>query len=72
MTDTKQKLVKSINSKKFRKAKKISRKEFAKMLGVTETTIYFWDIGRCLPNADQLYRMSTILGVSMEELFVWS
>lgn len=53
---------------KVRKMKKITRDELAKRLGVTNVTIWAWETGRTLPNANDLYQMSKILGVKMEEL----
>ena len=51
-----------------RKAKKITRDELAKQLGVSNVTIWAWETGRTLPNANDLYQMSKILGVRMEDL----
>lgn len=51
-----------------RKMKKITRDELAKRLGVSNVTIWAWETGRTLPNANDLYQMSKILGVKMEEL----
>lgn len=33
-------------------------------------SIYAWFSGRCLPNLDNMYRLSRILGVSMDDIIV--
>lgn len=64
-------VVKSINSKPYRKLKGITQPEMAKALGVSTVTIIKWEQGDCLPNADKLYRMAMMLGVTMEALCLW-
>lgn len=51
-----------------RKMKKITRDELAKQIGVSNVTIWAWETGKSLPNANDLYQISKILGVKMEEL----
>ena len=51
-----------------RKMKKITRDELAKQVGVSNVTIWAWETGKSLPNANDLYQISKILGVKMEEL----
>ncbi len=53
---------------KVKKMEKITKEELAKQLGVSRMTIWAWETGRTLPNANDLYQMSKILGVKMEEL----
>lgn len=64
-------VVKAINSKPYRKLKGITQEDMAKALGVSIVTIIKWEQGDCLPNADKLYRMSMMLGVTMEALCLW-
>ena len=64
-------VVKAINSKPYRKLKGITQEDMAKELGVSTLTIIQWEQGKCLPNADRLYRMSMMLGVTMEALCLW-
>ena len=58
----------AIKSEQFRKTNKITRISLAQKIGVSFMSVYSWEKGKTLPNADQLYKMSKILGVKMEEL----
>lgn len=50
-------------AKTFRKSKrKYDRKEFAKLVGVTEQTVYSWELGRRLPKPIYWKRLSEVLG----------
>ena len=37
-------------------------------LGISERTIYYWQETKRSPSADHLYRLSQLLGVSMESI----
>lgn len=63
--------VKRLNSGVYRKIKKLPQKQVAKQLGVSTVTLSSWETGKSLPNIKQLYKMSKILGVSMEDLLGW-
>ena len=39
-------------------------------LGISERTIYYWQEAKRSPSADHLYRLSQLLGVSMESILV--
>lgn len=43
--------------------------QLAERMGCTRGTIYFWEAGRCWPNAALLPRIAEILGCSIDELF---
>lgn len=43
--------------------------QLAERLSVTRATIYFWEKGRCLPNAGLLPELAEILGCTIDELF---
>lgn len=63
--------VKRLNSGVYRKIKKLPQKQVAKQLGISKATLSSWETGKSLPNIKQLYKMSKILGVSMEDLLGW-
>jgi len=63
--------VKRLNTSVYRKIKKISQMQMSKELGVSKATMSSWETGKSLPNINQLYRISKILGVQMEELLGW-
>lgn len=63
--------VKRLNSGVYRKIKKLPQKQVAKQLGVSTVTLSSWETGKSLPNINQLYKISKILGVQMEELLGW-
>lgn len=63
--------VKRLNSGVYRKIKKLPQKQVAKQLGVSTVTLSSWETGKSLPNIKQLYKMSKILGVPMEDLLGW-
>lgn len=48
----------------WRKANEISRKELANKLGVTETTVWRWEMGERAPARRYLPRMSRLTGIS--------
>ena len=63
--------VKRLNSGVYRKIKKLTQKQVAKQLGISKATLSSWETGKSLPNIKQLYKMSKILGVPMEDLLGW-
>jgi transcriptional regulator with XRE-family HTH domain len=63
--------VKRLNTSVYRKIKKITQIQMSKELGVSTVTLSSWETGKSLPNINQLYKISKILGVQMEELLGW-
>lgn len=56
--------------KEFRKVKKLTQDDLAKELGVTRKTINQIESGNVLPKIDVAYKLSIILGVTVEQLFL--
>lgn len=51
--------------------KGLTVKELQKRLRIGSfQSIYAWFAGKCLPNLDNMYRLSRILGVSMDDIIV--
>lgn len=51
--------------------KGLTVKELQKELRIGSfQSIYAWFAGKCLPNLDNMYRLSRILGVSMDDIIV--
>lgn len=55
--------------KELMKAKKISRKRLAKMLGVSEVTVSNWCANNYMPTKDKCDRMCAIFECTYYELF---
>ena len=47
-----------------------SIESIALSLEISERTIYYWQAAKRSPSADHLYRLSQLLGVSMESILV--
>ena len=56
------------NIKKFRKAKGLSREEFAKRIDVSARIIADYEDGFKKPSLPTFYKISVILGVSMDSI----
>ena len=54
--------------KGLRKSKKISQEKLGKILGVTSTAIYSWEINRTQPPFEKLIELANFFGVSMDYL----
>jgi len=55
----------------LRKEKGLSVKDLQKFFGFEEPqAIYRWQYGKTVPSVDNLYALSVILGVSMDEILV--
>ncbi|MBR2570656.1 MAG: helix-turn-helix domain-containing protein [Clostridia bacterium] len=52
----------------LRSEAKLSQKELAELLGVTDKAVSKWENGRAKPTTDALRKLSGIFGVSVEEL----
>lgn len=49
---------------------KKTQKEWAELLGVSNTTVVSWEKGNTEPNLSQLRKMSDLSGVPMDFIFV--
>ena len=54
--------------KLLRKRKRLTQEDLARLLGVSRITVARWETGQRHPTAEQLIRLSEVLGVSPEEL----
>lgn len=54
--------------KQIRESKRISQKELANKLGITESAVCHWEAGRYLPTTDKLQQIAKTLGVTIDEL----
>lgn len=54
--------------RKYREAQKLSQKEFAKLIGVSNSRVSNWEQGINRPDVDILAKICTILKVSPSEL----
>jgi transcriptional regulator with XRE-family HTH domain len=50
--------------------KKLTQKELAKMMGVSNYTIVNWERGKTSPNGKQLKRLSEIFDLSIDYIFL--
>lgn len=57
-----------MNLRETRELRGITQSELAKKLGVSQTNIYNYEVGRTEPNIDTLIRLSHILEVSVDYL----
>lgn len=53
----------------YRKAKKLTQFDVAKMLGVTDTLISKWETDKIMPTNEQLVKLSEIYEVGIKKLF---
>lgn len=53
----------------YRKQKKITQKGLADLLDTKATTVSTWERGASLPDAETIFRLSAILGISLIELY---
>lgn len=56
--------------KEFRKVKNLTQDDLSKELGVTRKTINQIESGNVLPKIDVAYKLSIILGATVEQLFL--
>lgn len=52
----------------FRELKKLSQKEFAKLIGVSNTRVSNWEAGINRPDADKIAGICRVLNISADEL----
>lgn len=53
---------------RFRRKSLVSRAQLADLLGVTVTTVGFWETKKTIPPAHTLKRLSTMYGVTVDDL----
>ena len=52
----------------LRKEKHMSQAQLAKLIGVSNSTVAFWELDTCEPTAPNLIKVSEIFGVSVDYL----
>lgn len=52
--------------KKLRKEFKLSQKELADMVGVSQAAVYYWEQNERKPKVEQIIRLAEIFGVPLE------
>lgn len=55
--------------KEFRKNKKISQSDIAKIMEVKQNTVSQWETGERMPGVIQALRLADILGTTVESLY---
>ena len=58
----------SENLKRYRKKRGLSQKDFAKMVGTSQSAICLYEVGTRTPNMKTIFKMASALGVPAEEL----
>lgn len=53
----------------YRKRSKLTQAQLASKLNTKSTTVSTWERGASLPDAETLYKICTILGVSLVEIY---
>lgn len=56
----------------YRKKTKITQSELAKKAGVSRQSIYAIETQKSEPSLDLAFRLSSILGVEITDLFTWN
>lgn len=54
----------------WRKQRRITQRELAESVGVTTATVYNWERGKSEPKANQLRKLASSLGISMDDIDV--
>ena len=57
------------NIKRLRKENKLTQKEFAELVGYSEKTVSKWECGASIPPVESLFGISSVLKVSVDDLF---
>ena len=55
--------------KEFRKKKKLSQSDIAKIMKVKQNTISQWELDKTLPNVKNAIELAKILEVTVEQLY---
>jgi transcriptional regulator with XRE-family HTH domain len=53
-----------------RREKGLTQAELAALLGVGQTAVSKWEIGKSLPQADKLPKLAQILGCTVDEILI--
>ena len=53
----------------YRKNKKMTQFDVAKILGVTDTLISKWETEKIIPSNEQIVKLSEIYGINAKKLF---
>ncbi len=53
----------------LRKLNKLTQRDFAEKLNVSDKVISKWETGKSLPNVETMLILSKVLGVSISELY---
>ncbi|MER2057226.1 MAG: helix-turn-helix domain-containing protein [Niallia sp.] len=48
---------------------KYNRQQIMKIMKVSETTLSNWSTGKSIPSLEKAYKLSRLLGVTVEELY---
>lgn len=56
------------NIQRLRKEKKLSQKQLADLIGVSQTAIYYWEKGERQPKIEQLQKLADVLNVDITSL----
>lgn len=59
-----------MNIKQKREEAKMSQSDLARVMGVTQATISYWENNKTIPNAFQLLKLSEVLKCEMRELLL--
>ena len=54
--------------KELRKEKKLTQTQLAELLFVSQDTISLWELGKSLPDVENLVKMTKLFGVSADYL----
>ena len=54
--------------KELRKKRKLSQRELAERINVSQQTVGSWETGRSEPNSDMMLRLSELFGVTLDYL----
>lgn len=54
----------------YRKLRRYSQKDLARLIGVTQTTVSCWESGRYTPSLENIYNLCILLRVTADKLIV--
>ena len=57
------------NIENIRSLKRISQKDLAEEIGVSQSAVSQWESGQAFPSSDKLPQIAKILGCSIDDLF---
>lgn len=62
------KAVRNISLKSLRRAKGLTQKEFAALIGVDQSSVTQWETGKTHPRYTRFNKMCEVLGCTVDEL----